>query len=260
MSNAIHPSAIVSESARLGENNTLGPHVIIEDDVRLGNGNTLMSGAVLKAGTRLGNDNTVHEYAVLGGLPQDLGFVAGKATCVEIGNGNTLREYVTVNRATKEGGATRLGNDNYLMVNAHIAHDCVLADNIILAPEAALGGHVQVQSRAFISGGVMVHQFTTIGSLAMVGGNAKITQDVLPYMITDGNPARLRGLNVVGLRRNGYNRDDVRVLKEIYQLINRSGLAQESFLARIAALDSPLATQFVRFIENAKRGFHREKS
>ncbi len=259
MSNTIHPSAIVSEAASLGENNTIGPHVIIEEDVRLGNDNTLMAGVVLKAGSRLGDGNTIHEYTVIGGLPQDLGF-DGRATAAEIGNGNTLREYVTVNRATREGGATRLGNDNYLMVNTHIAHDCALADNIILAPEAALGGHVHVQSRAFISGGVMVHQFTTIGTLAMVGGNAKITQDVLPFMITDGNPARLRGLNVVGLRRNGYGRDEVRVLKEIYQLINRSGLAQEQFLARIASLDSPLARQFVQFIENAKRGFHREKS
>ncbi|NNF97054.1 MAG: acyl-[acyl-carrier-protein]--UDP-N-acetylglucosamine O-acyltransferase, partial [Halobacteria archaeon] len=157
MSNTIHPTAMVSEQALLGENNIIGPHVVIEATVQMGNGNTLMTGASLKNGVKIRDDNTIHEYAVIGGLPQDLGFDSSTASYVTIGNSNTLREYVTVNRASKQDAMTRLGDENYLMTHVHLGHDCQLGNRVIIAPSTGLGGHVHVADRAFISGGVMVH-------------------------------------------------------------------------------------------------------
>lgn len=259
MSNTIHPTAIISDLANLGENNIIGPHVVIEDDARMGNGNTLMTGASLKRGVRIGDDNTLHEYAVIGGLPQDLGFDASTTSYVNIGSGNTLREYVTVHRASKQDASTRLGDENYLMTHVHLGHDCQLGNNVIIAPSSGLGGHVHVADRAFISGGVMVHQFVQIGTLAMIGGNAKITQDVLPYMITDGVPATVRGLNLVGLRRAGCSRSDIQVLKQAYQVIHRTALPQQAILEALREIDSPFALHLAEFIAGCSRSFHREK-
>ena len=259
MSNSIHPTAIVSEQAQLGENNIVGPHVVIEDDVQIGNGNSLLTGAVLKSGLRMGNDNTVHEYAVIGGLPQDLGFDPTTLSYVTIGNDNTLREYVTVHRASKAQAITRLGDRNYLMTQVHLAHDCQLGNQVNIAPSTGLGGHVHVADRAFISGGVMVHQFVHIGTLAMIGGNAKITQDVLPYMITDGVPGTVRGLNLVGLRRAGFSRSDIQILKKAYQLIHRSSQSQQAIIDDLREIDSPYALNLAEFIASSSRSFHREK-
>ena len=259
MSNTIHPTAIVSDQARLGENNNVGPHVIIEGDVQIGNGNSLLTGAVLKSGVRMGNDNTVHEYAVIGGVPQDLGFDPTTPSYVTIGNSNTLREYVTVHRASKSEAVTRLGDRNYLMTHVHLAHDCQLGNQVIIAPSTGLGGFVHVADRAFISGGVMVHQFVHIGTLAMIGGNAKITQDVLPYMITDGVPGSVRGLNLVGLRRAGVTRPDIQILKKAYQLIHRSAQPQQAILDDLREIDSPYALHLAEFIASSSRSFHREK-
>ena len=259
MSNTIHPTAIVSDQAQLGDSNIVGPYVVIEDDVQIGNGNSLLTGALLKNGVRMGNDNTVHEYAVIGGLPQDLGFDPTTLSYVTIGNSNTLREYVTVHRASKLQAVTRLGDRNYLMTHVHLAHDCQLGNQVIIAPSTGLGGFVHVADRAFISGGVMVHQFVHIGTLAMIGGNAKITQDVLPYMITDGVPGTVRGLNLVGLRRAGVTRSDIQILKKAYQLIHRSAQPQQAILDDLRKIDSPYALNLAEFIANSSRSFHREK-
>jgi len=254
---AIHPNAIISSQATIGHNNQIGNNVTIEGNVVLGNNNIIMNGAVIKSGTRIGDYNCVHEYAVVGGLPQDISFDARTISHVEIGDHNILREYVTINRATREHQATRLANHNYLMTNSHIAHDCQLANHIIIAPAAALGGHVHVDDRAFISGGVMIHQFVHIGSLAMIGGNSKVTKNALPMMITDGNPASLRGLNIVGLKRNGYTSENIRMLKQIYRLINQPGAILENTLNDLRLKDHPLCDIYATFIETSKRGFHR---
>jgi len=260
VSNSIHPTALISEQATLGIGNQIGAFVVIEDDVVLGNGNTLLSGAILKSGTRLGNENKVHEHAVIGGLPQDLGFEAETSSFVEIGNKNTLREFVTIHRASQENQATKLGHENYLMAQVHIGHDCELANNVIIAPSTGLGGFVTVEDKAFISGGVMVHQFVHIGSFAMLGGNAKITQDVLPYMVCDGNPAHVSGLNKVGLRRSGFNMDDIRALKKAYQLIFNSESRLEERLSSLAQQSNVFAQHILSFIQSSKRGFHRDKA
>ena len=260
MSNSIHPTALVSEKAQLGKDNNIGAFVVIEDDVVIGDNNLLLSGVVLKSGTRIKNDNKIHENAVIGGLPQDLGFDAKTPSFVKIGNKNTLREFVTIHRASQENKATSLGNENYLMAQVHIGHDCELENNVIIAPSTGLGGFVSVEDKAFISGGVMVHQFVHIGSLAMLGGNAKITQDVLPYMICDGNPANISGLNKVGLRRAGFKMDDLRALKKAYQLIFNNDSKLEQRLNSLSQQNDAFAQHLTAFIHSSKRGFHRDKA
>ncbi|MCW8901055.1 MAG: acyl-ACP--UDP-N-acetylglucosamine O-acyltransferase [Gammaproteobacteria bacterium] len=260
MSNSIHPTALVSDKAVLGSGNVIGAYVIIEDGVVLGNHNTLLSGSVLKSGSELGNENTIHEHAVIGGLPQDLGFDSKTASYVKIGNKNTVREFVTIHRASQKNKATTLGNENYLMAQVHLGHDCELGNNVIIAPSSGLGGFVTVEDRAFISGGVMVHQFVHIGSIAMLGGNAKITQDVLPYMMADGNPAHISGLNKVGLRRAGFKVADISAIKKAYQLLFNNESKLEKRLHALSQLDHPTSQHLTAFIHASKRGFHRDKS
>lgn len=260
MSNTIHPTAIISGNAKLGTGNNIGAYVIIEEKVVLGNNNTLLSGSVLKSGTVLGNENIIHEHAVIGGLPQDLGFDTGTPSYVKIGDKNTLREFVTIHRASQEEKATLLGNENYLMAQVHLGHDCKLENNVIIAPSSGLGGFVTVEDKAFISGGVMVHQFVHIGRLAMLGGNAKITQDVLPYMMADGNPAHISGLNKVGLRRAGFKVADINAVKKAYQLIFKNETKLEERLNQLSQLDHASAQHLASFINASKRGFHRDKA
>ena len=259
MSNSIHPTAIVSDKAVLGNGNTIGAYVTIEDDVVLGDNNTLLNGSVFKSGTELGHGNNVHEHAVIGGLPQDLGFDAATPSFVKIGDNNTLREFVTVHRASQINEATKLGDENYLMAQVHIGHDCELENNVIIAPSSGLGGFVKVEDKAFVSGGVMVHQFVHIGSLAMLGGNAKITQDVLPYMMADGNPAHISGLNKVGLRRAGFKLADMNALKKAYQLLFSKESKLEERINKLSQLDHSSAQHLISFIQASKRGFHRDK-
>ena len=259
MSNSIHPTAIVSDKAVLGNGNTIGAYVTIEDDVVLGDNNTLLNGSVLKSGTELGHGTNVHEHTVIGGLPQDLGFDAATPSFVKIGDNNTLREFVTVHRASQINEATKLGDENYLMAQVHIGHDCELENNVIIAPSSGLGGFVKVEDKAFVSGGVMVHQFVHIGSLAMLGGNAKITQDVLPYMMADGNPAHISGLNKVGLRRAGFKLADMNALKKAYQLLFSKESKLEERINKLSQLDHSSAQHLISFIQASKRGFHRDK-
>lgn len=252
MTNQIHPTALVSKKAQLGTNNKIGPYVTIEDDVLIGNGNTIMQGAIIKNGARIANDNAIHEYVVIAGRPQDISF-QDAPTQVQIGDKNVLREYVTISRATNEENPTTIGNENYLMNQVHLGHDCSLQNFVIIAPGTGLGGHVHVGDRAFISGGVMVHQFIRIGTIAMIGGNSKIVKDVLPFMVTDGVPAEPHGLNVTGLRRAGFGSEDLRILKQCYKVIHRSGMSKEDVLVQLRELASETAIHLAEFIENSKR-------
>ena len=217
-----------------------------------------MTGSIVKPGVTVANNNTLHEYAVLGGEPQDLGF-NGHTSFVEIGSGNVFRESVTVHRSKTEGETTRLGNDNFLMANVHIGHDCQLGNNVVIAPSSGLGGFVSVDDKAFISGGVMVHQFVNIGRFAMIGGNSKITQDVLPFMTTDGNPAEVHGLNIVGLRRAGFDRTMLSELKQAYRILFAGNDKLENKLEQLKGLSGEAVAHLIEFINRAKRGFHRAK-
>ena len=258
VSNYLHPTALIDARAKLGTGNRIGAYAIIEEDVELGDNNILAVHAVLKRGTRLGNSNQIYEHAVIGGIPQDLKFIdITVPTYVRIGSHNVLREAVTINRASKAGQATVLGDGNFMMATSHIGHDCQVGNNNVIVVSAGLAGHVSVADKVFISGGVMVHQFVHIGSYAMIGGNAKITQDTLPYMITDGNPAQVRGLNLVGLKRGGFSMEDIRILKDGYRILFMQEADLDISLARLEALQHTLTNQLVAFIRRAKRSFHR---
>jgi UDP-N-acetylglucosamine acyltransferase len=255
----IHPLAIVSPQARLGQGTTVGPFSIIEPDVVLGQGCTLASRVVIKSGTTLGDNNTVYEGAVLGGTPQHLRMPERLGT-VEIGSNNTIRENVTVHRALQEGAVTRIGDGNLLMVGMHVAHDCVIGSNAVFANNVLLGGFVTIGDRAFLSGAVGVHQFCRIGRLAMVGGCARVVQDVPPYVMIDGHSGLIVGLNLVGLRRAGYGPDDVAQLKAAYRAIYRRSVRWPEVLEALKQeFTSGPAADFYPFLSQGTRGFVQER-
>jgi len=254
MSTSVHPTAVVATRARLGRDVAVGPYAVIEDDTEIGDGCSVRAHVVIKKYTTLGRQSVVHEHAVLGGEPQDLGY-RETPTRLEIGACSTIREGVTMHRASRPGGVTRVGEGCLIMAYAHVAHDCQLGDGVILANNVALAGHVQIAERAFLSGGVVVHQFCRIGRLAMVGGNTKLVQDALPFVITDGDPGRARGLNVVGLRRAGMGAAQLRVLKQAFRLLVRSGLPLDAALERLVSLADPLAEELAVFVRSSQRGF-----
>jgi UDP-N-acetylglucosamine acyltransferase len=252
MSNRIHPAAAVDAGARLGEGIEIGPYAVLEAGAEIGDGCTIAAHAVIKRHTRLGRGNRVYEHAVIGGEPQDLKF-SDCASFVTIGDGNVIREGVTIHRGSREGGTTRIGSRCMLMANAHVAHDCELGDGVVMANAATLGGHVCVGERAFLSGLVAVHQFCRVGRLAMVGGCARIAQDCLPFVITEGHPGRARALNLVGLRRAGFDSAALLELKRAFRLL-RSGLPLAEILAQMEAMPSPLAREMADFIRGSARG------
>ena len=256
---SIHPLAVVSPHAELGANVRIGPFCVVEPGVVLGDGCHLVGRVTVKSGTVLGRDNLVMEGSVLGGMPQHL-HMPEHPGVVEIGDGNTIRENVTVHRALAAGNVTRIGNRCLFMVGAHIAHDCTLGDGVILTNNSMLGGHVSVDDRAYLSGSVAVHQFCRIGRLAMVGGLARVLRDVPPFVTIDGGTTMVVGLNKVGLRRAGFTQDEVMQLKAAYRLIYRSGLPWEEMLEalRLEFRTGP-AAEFEPFFLNNKRGFVQER-
>lgn len=255
----IHPQALVSPQANLGHAVTVGPFSIIEPDVVIGDNCTLAGRVIIKSGTTLGNNNTVYEGAVLGGFPQHTR-MPERLGRVEVGSHNTIRENCTIHRALNEGSVTRVGNNNLLMVGAHVAHDCQVADFVILANNALLGGFVTVGDRAFVSGAVAVHQFCRIGRLAMIGGCARVVQDVPPYVMVDGHSGLIVGLNLVGLRRNGYGAQDVAQLKAAYRLIYRRGLRWVEVLEALKQeFSTGPAAEFHAFLSQGTRGFVQER-
>lgn len=257
---SIDSTSIVSSGARLAPQVSVGPYAVVEQQTRIGERTEIRSHAIIKRFTDLGPDNIIYESAILGGEPQDLGFVDCESY-LRVGANNRIREGVTIHRGTTAGSATLIGSGCFIMAYAHVAHNCRLGDRVIIANNVALAGHVEIEDNAFISGGVVVHQFCRIGRLAMVGGNSKVVQDCLPFVITDGVPARARGLNIVGLRRAGYKSSDIRDLKEAYRILLRSKLALEDALSRLSQMNNPLVACLLDFARNSKRGFcHEQKS
>jgi len=233
---------------------TIGPYAVVEKDAVIGRGSEVRAHAVIKRFTTLGRDNVVHEGAVLGGEPQDVAFT-GADSRLDIGNGNRIREGVTIHRSSRAGGATTVGSGCFLMAYVHVAHDCVVEDGAILANNVALAGHVHVEAGAFLSGGVVVHQFCRVGRLAMLGGNSKVVQDCLPFMVTDGVPARARAVNAVGLRRAGVDVAGARALREAYRTLLRGGLPLADAVERLAASPDPRVRELGEFARSSKRGF-----
>jgi UDP-N-acetylglucosamine acyltransferase len=256
---AIHPSAIVDPDAQFGEGVKVGPYAIIEANVEIGDECSIGSHAVIKQYTRLGRRNQIHEHVVIGGLPQDLSFKPC-VSYVEIGNDNILREAVTIHRATGEGNVTRIGDNNFLMVGAHVAHECQVGNQVVMANGAALGGYVSVGDRAFISAFAVIHQYCRVGRLAIVSGLAAINLDCLPFMITTGNPGRSCGVNRVGLKRAGFSPDETQQIKRAYGVLLLSGQKLSDALAELTQSESAPVRELVEFIQGSKRGFahHRD--
>ena len=255
---AVHPTAIIDPRAKLAAGVSIGPYAVIEGDTEIGECSDIRAHAVIKRFTTLGPENIIHEAAVLGGEPQDLGFVDCRSF-LRIGACNRIREGVTMHRGTLPESETVVGSNCFIMANAHVAHNCTLGDNVIIANNVALAGHVDIQDRVFISGGVVVHQFCRIGRLAMIGGNSKIVQDCLPFVITDGVPGRARGLNIVGLRRAGLKSVDLANLRRAYRLLLRSGLRLEEAIASLENLADPLVEHLIAFVRDSSRGFCHEE-
>ena len=212
----IHPSAVVSPKAKIGNNVRIGPFCVVGANVELGDDCVLHSHVVLEGHSTIGKGNEFFPFASIGGKTQDLKYV-GEPTALEVGDHNVFRENTTVHRGTFEELPTRIGSHNLLLCYAHVAHDCQLGDHIILSNSVGLAGHVIVEDHAIISGFAAAHQFCKIGKHAIVGGLSKVVQDVAPFMIVDGNPAATRGLNMVGLQRRGFAEEDIRALKAAYK-------------------------------------------
>ncbi len=256
---SIHPLAVVSPEARLGVGVKVAPFAVVEADVELGDFCTVGSGAVVKSGVRAGCHNEFGEHVVIGGVPQHVARPENIGR-VELGDHNVFREFATVHRALKPGTATAVGNHNYVMASVHFGHDCVIGSNCIFANAALLGGHVTVEDRAFVSGAVAVHQFCRIGRLAMVGGHARVVQDVPPYMLLDGQSGCVVGLNVVGLRRSGHSPEDIATLKAAYRTVYRRGLPWKEVLDSLQAefAAAPVA-HLLQFLSGGSRGFAQER-
>ena len=230
------------------------PTALIEDDVEIGPDCEIGAYAVIKRFTKIGARNRIFEHAVLGGEPQDLKF-KGEQSYLEIGDDNVIREFCTLHRANGEGETTRIGSRNFFMVGVHIAHNCTIGDDNILANEVALAGHITLEDHVFISNNVGAHQFVRMGRYAMVGGKSKIVQDVLPFFITDGFPARLRGVNSVGLRRAGFSEETRGALKDAYKTLFRSATPIAAALDQLDGSDDENVRHLVSFIRGSKRGF-----
>ncbi len=256
---SIHPLAAVSPDARLGVGVTVGAFATVEGDVELGDFCTVAPGAVVKGGVRAGCHNEFGEHCVVGGAPQHAARPQQVGT-LTIGDHNVFREYVTVHRALKVGTATVIGDHNYVMATAHVGHDCVVGNNCIFANGALLGGHVTVEDRAFVSGAVAVHQFCRIGRLAMVGGHARVVQDIPPYMLVDGQSGCIVGLNIVGLKRSGHSAEEIAELKAVYRAIYRRGLPWKQVLDALAEeFHSGPSLHLRSFLHAGTRGFAQER-
>jgi UDP-N-acetylglucosamine acyltransferase len=255
----IAPTARVHPGAMVGPQCAIGEYCVIEEDVRIGRACRLEPYVYIKRWTTLGDHNEISAGTVLGTDPLDKTF-SGERSYLLIGNGNKIREHYTISRGTQPESVTVIGSGNYIMTSGHIAHNCVIGDNIVIASCALIAGYVEVEDEAFISGGVGVHQFSKIGRLAMIGGNIRVNRDAPPFFRYSDFDIAPSGLNTVGLRRAGFPKEELAALKAAYRFLYRSGLKLSDALIRIESEVSTENTRhLVRFIRNSKRGICREK-
>jgi UDP-N-acetylglucosamine acyltransferase len=255
----IHPTAIVSPHANLEEGVEVGPYTIIGADVHIGKNTIIGSHVVVEDHTDIGENCRIFQFSSLGGAPQDLKF-KGEKTRLIIGNHNTIREFVTINRATSADiGVTIIGDHNLLMAYCHVAHNCKLGDHIVMANAATLAGHIHVENFAIIGGLTGIHQFTCIGAHCIIGGASAVAKDVPPYVMAAGNHAKPYGLNTVGMKRRGFKEETIMALKEAYRLIFRSSLLLTVAIERVKneVADTSEVRHFIDFIQKSERGIIR---
>ncbi len=259
----IHSTAIIDVKAELDESVSIGPYAVIGPHVRIGAGSSVGAHAVIEGHTTIGSDNRIFQFASIGGPPQDKKY-GGEPTRLDIGNGNTIREFVTINTGTvQDAGVTRLGDDNWIMAYVHIAHDCQLGNHLILANAVQLAGHVHLGDWVFLGGLSGVHQFVRVGAHAMTGFQTRLAQDLPPYVTAAGNPAQAQGINQEGLRRRGYTPERINQIKQMHKLLYRQGLTLAAARDAIAGLPTAEPGQQVdaalmlEFLASAERGIVR---
>lgn len=251
----IHSTAIVSSKARIADDVTIEPYVVIDDDVEVGAGTSIGASTRLFNGVRIGQNVRISPLVSIGGEPQDKKF-SGEPTNVFIGDNTMIREFVTINRGTASTGRTRVGSNCLIMAYAHVAHDCVVGDQVILSNCVQLAGHVHVGDFAILGGMVPVHQFVHIGAHCMIGGAFRVPKDVPPYVLAAGHPLSFAGLNVVGLRRRGFTTENIRMLKQLYHMLFQSAMNVGQALEEIQNLHKGdnFADEIVGFVKASKRG------
>lgn len=255
----IHPTAIISPKAEIGDNVSIGPYVMVGDYVTIKEGTTVGPHAVIDPYCEIGSDCQIFQFASVGAISQSLKF-KGEETWTKIGNRCIIREFVTINRGTEDGGGiTRIGDDCLLMAYVHIAHDCLLGNKVVMANNATLAGHVEIGNHVTVGGLSGVHQFVRIGDYAFIGGKSIVVKDIVPYVLAQGDRAKLHGLNVVGLKRNGFSPETLKHLKKTYRLIFRIGLTLNEAIERVLAElePTPEVTSLIDFIKSSQRGLTR---
>ena len=255
----IHPTAIIHPSARVGQGTRIGAYSVIDADVSLGEGCEVGPHVYLTGRAQIGAKNRIHAGCVIGDLPQDVRF-RGEPTSVVIGDGNVIREHVTIHRSNKVEEPTRIGSNNLLMAHCHLGHNTAVGNNVIIANGALLGGHVTVDDRVFISGNCLLHQFVRVGTLALMQGGSAISKDLPPYTIARGDNT-IAGLNTIGLRRGGLTSAERLELRRAYHLLFRSGVKLSEALARARKeFQSEKARVLLDFIASGRRGFCADRS
>ena len=252
--NSIHPTAIVDPSAKIGVGVEIGPYCIVGPNVVLGDNCWLQHHVTIMGPSTIGQNNKFFAYGSIGQQTQDLKYSA-EPTHLEVGDNNTFREFCTVHRATSAGDKTIIGSHNHFLSYVHIAHDCVVGNHVIFSNNGTLAGHVIVEDHVILGGLSAVHQFCRVGQRAIIGGCAKVVQDIPPFCTADGNPARARGLNIVGLQRAGFTRDQIRALRSAFRKVYRSGLNNAQAVEELRAGEqTPEAAAFTDFVASTKRG------
>ena len=255
----IDPRAVVDLSAKIANNVGIGPFSVIGPNVEIGEGTEIGPHVVINGPTRIGCENRIFQFSSIGEIPQDKKF-HGEDSRLEIGDRNTIREFVTINRGTEDGGGvTRIGSDNWLMAYIHIAHDCIVGDHTIFANGASIAGHVSIGDYAILGGFTLVHQFCAVGEHAFCGMGSAISKDVPPYIIVNGNPAHPHGLNTEGLKRHGFSKEALRILRDAYKTIYRSGMTVEEALVKleVMSVSQPEVKPLTDFLKRAQRGILR---
>jgi UDP-N-acetylglucosamine acyltransferase len=259
VSHNIHPTTVIDPRAKIAANVTVGPFTVIDGDVEIGQGTTVGAHNVITGHTRIGRENRIFHFCSIGEANQDKKY-QGEPTRTEIGDRNTIREYVTINRGTAQGGGvTRLGNDNWIMAYVHIAHDCLVGDSTVFANAVTLGGHISIGDHATLGGLSAIHQFVKIGAHVMMGGGSIVLQDVPPYVTIAGNPCGVHGVNSRGLERRGFDAEAVAAIKRAYRTLYRSGLSLGEARAEIErqAEQSPALKPMADFLADLPRGLLR---
>jgi len=256
---SIDQRAVIDPSARIADDVSIGPFSIIGPDVEIDSGTSIGPHVVINGPTRIGRDNRIFQFSSIGEIPQDKKY-HGESSRLEIGDRNTIREFVTINRGTEDGGGvTRIGDDNWMMAYIHIAHDCLVGNNTIFANGASLAGHVEIDDYVILGGFTLVHQFTKIGSGAFCGMGSAIGKDIPPYVMVSGNPASPYGINSEGLKRRQFDRAAIKAVKDAYKIIYRSGLTTEEAKQQLETLAQQHAEvkPMLEFLQRSERGILR---